>query len=242
MNAPTSKQSILPSAMRLSVRRWRCSPTARACRTSSTGARGGNQQLSQRPTKVRSPEHEVRVQHRQSQPVLDAAGWKRGSDGIREKDGKKISSSYQTSINAPRQKEQAIFKQACQKAGIDLELKSVTASVFFSSDVADPDTYGSSHNIQMYTTTMTEPDAERFMDQYLTREISSKAIKWQGRNISPAGAARSTTRPIWRPIRDGPGQARRVVHQNERLGRAGHIIPLMAGPSSSGASAQLVTP
>ena len=31
---------------------------------------------------------------------------------------------------------------------------------------------------------MTQPDPERFMDQYLTREISSKANKWQGRNIS----------------------------------------------------------
>ena len=48
---------------------------------------------------------------------------------------------YQTSVNAMRQKEQAIVKQAAQKAGIDLELKSVTASVFFSSDFANPDTY-----------------------------------------------------------------------------------------------------
>ena len=47
----------------------------------------------------------------------------------------------QTSINQPRQKTQAIFKQACQKAGIALELKTVVASVYFSSDVANPDTY-----------------------------------------------------------------------------------------------------
>ena len=48
----------------------------------------------------------------------------------------------------------------------------MTASVFFSSDVANPDTYGKFwSDIQMYTTTMTQPDPERFMDQYLTREI-----------------------------------------------------------------------
>ena len=57
--------------------------------------------------------------------LLDAAGWKQGADGIREKDGKKLKFVYQTSINAPRQKNQAIVKQACQKAGIDIELKSV---------------------------------------------------------------------------------------------------------------------
>ena len=53
----------------------------------------------------------------------------------------KLKAVYQTSINAPRQKTQEIVKQACQKAGIAVEIKSVTASVFFSSDVANPDTY-----------------------------------------------------------------------------------------------------
>ena len=39
--------------------------------------------------------------------VLDAAGWKRGADGVRAKDGKRLKFLYQTSINAPRQKTQA---------------------------------------------------------------------------------------------------------------------------------------
>ena len=73
--------------------------------------------------------------------ILDKAGWKPGSDGIREKNGIKLKIVYQTSINAPRQKTQEIVKQACQKAGIEVELKTVTASVFFSSDVGNPDTY-----------------------------------------------------------------------------------------------------
>src|SRR5215831_7177202 len=71
--------------------------------------------------------------------LLESAGWKRGSDGVRAKDGKKLKFVYQTSINTPRQKNQAIVKQACQKAGIDVDLKSVVASVYFSSDVANPD-------------------------------------------------------------------------------------------------------
>ncbi|HSE05637.1 MAG TPA: peptide ABC transporter substrate-binding protein, partial [Methylomirabilota bacterium] len=73
--------------------------------------------------------------------VLDAAGWKRGADGVRAKDGKRLKFLYQTSINAPRQKNQAIVKQAAAKAGIEIEIKSVVASVFFSSDPANPDTY-----------------------------------------------------------------------------------------------------
>jgi peptide/nickel transport system substrate-binding protein len=56
--------------------------------------------------------------------ILDAAGWKRGSDGIREKGGVKLKMVYQTSINASRQKTQAVVKQAAGKAGIDMEIKS----------------------------------------------------------------------------------------------------------------------
>jgi peptide/nickel transport system substrate-binding protein len=117
--------------------------------------------------------------------ILDRAGWVRGSDGIRAKDGKKLKFVYQTSINAPRQKNQAIVKQAAQRAGIDIELKSVTASVFFSSDVANPDTYSKFYcDMQMYTTTMLQPDPERFMLQLVSWEVANKENKWQGRNIS----------------------------------------------------------
>jgi len=117
--------------------------------------------------------------------LLDGAGWKRGSDGIRAKDGKKLRLVYQTSINALRQKTQQVVKQACAKAGIDVELKSVTANVYFSSDPANPDTYSHFYtDIQMYTTTMVEPDPQRFLDQFTSWEIASKENKWQGRNIS----------------------------------------------------------
>jgi len=117
--------------------------------------------------------------------LLEKAGWKKGGDGIREKDGKKLKFVYQSSINQPRQKTQAIVKQACQKAGIDIEVKAVTASVFFSSDVANPDTYTKFYcDLQMYTTTMTQPDPELFMKQFLAEEAATKANKWQGRNIT----------------------------------------------------------
>jgi peptide/nickel transport system substrate-binding protein len=116
--------------------------------------------------------------------LLDEAGWKRGPDGIRAKDGKKLKFVFQTSINAPRQKTQAIVKQACQKAGIDIELKSITASVYFSSDVANPDTARKFYaDLQMFTTgTPSVPDPERFMQQFVSWEVASKDNKWQGMN------------------------------------------------------------
>jgi peptide/nickel transport system substrate-binding protein len=117
--------------------------------------------------------------------LLDEVGWKPGADGVREKNGVKLHIVYQTSINAPRQKTQEIVKQACQKAGVLVEIKTVTASVFFSSDVANPDTFPHFYaDLQMFTTTMTQPDPGLFMRQFLTEEAATKANKWQGKNIT----------------------------------------------------------
>jgi peptide/nickel transport system substrate-binding protein len=175
--------------------------------------------------------------------ILDAAGWKRGADGIREKGGKKMKFVYQTSINATRQKEQAIVKQAAQKAGIDLELKSVSASVFFSSDFANPDTYQKFWaDMQMYTTTMTAPDAERFMDQFKSEEVSQKANKWSGRNIcryvNPEydklnAAASSELDPVKR--------AAMYIKMNDMVVNEFIVIPLISRPRVRGGNLRLVT-
>ena len=117
--------------------------------------------------------------------ILEAGGWKRGGDGIRAKDGKRLKLLYQTSINAPRQKNQQIVKQAAAKAGIEIEIKSVTASVFFSSDPANPDTYPHFYaDLQMYNNGPNAPDPQYFMNQFVSWEVASKANKWQGRNIT----------------------------------------------------------
>jgi peptide/nickel transport system substrate-binding protein len=118
--------------------------------------------------------------------LLDEAGLKRGGDGFRlARDGKRIKLLFQTSTNSLRQKNQAIIKQAFSKAGLDVELKSVTASVFFSSDPANLDTYGHFNaDMQMYNTTMVSPDPQFFMNQFLGTEVAQKANKWAGRNIT----------------------------------------------------------
>jgi peptide/nickel transport system substrate-binding protein len=137
------------------------------------------------PEKFRSKTTKFEFNVDKAADILEKAGWKKGADGVRAKDGKKLKFVFQSSINQPRQKTQAIVKQACQKAGVDIEVKAVTASVFFSSDVANPDTYPHFYcDLQMYTTTMTQPDPELFMNQFCSWEAATKANKWQGRNIT----------------------------------------------------------
>jgi len=167
--------------------------------------------------------------------LLDGAGWVRGRDGIRVKDGVRLRFIYQTSVNTPRQRTQAIYKQAAQRAGIDLELKSVVASVFFSSDVANPDTYTKFWaDMQMYTTTMPQADPERFMNQYVSWEVSSRANSWQGRNItrwrndeydSTFRAAQAELDPVKR--------AAMFIKLNDLIVGSNHVIPLVGRPTVS---------
>ena len=117
--------------------------------------------------------------------LLDEAGWAKGSDGIRAKNGYRMHFLYQTSINGPRQKTQAIIKQAAAKAGIEIELKGVPASVFFSGDVGNTDTDAHFYaDMEEYAFQSTTPDAADWMQQYASWQIAQKDNKWSGQNYS----------------------------------------------------------
>ena len=136
------------------------------------------------PVRYNSPNTRVEFSVEKANALLEQAGWKLGADGIRAKDGKQLKYLYQTSTNGPRQKTQQIVKQALKKAGIEVELKSVIASVFFSSDVANPDTYPHFYSdLQMYTTGPVLPDPALWLQLFLSTEVAQKSNKWQGRNI-----------------------------------------------------------
>jgi peptide/nickel transport system substrate-binding protein len=196
------------------------------------------------PEPVRSKNTKWEFNPDKAAQILEAAGWKRGSDGIRAKDGKKLKFVYQTSINAPRQKTQQIVKQACQKAGIDLELKSVTASVFFSSDVANPDTYTKFYcDLQMYTTTMSQPDPEVFMDQFCSWLVSTKENKWQGRNITRwVNADYDKTYKAAQSELDPVKRATLFVRLNDLVIENRVVIPVVARPRVAAISTKLRAP
>lgn len=62
--------------------------------------------------------------------MLDEAGWKVGADGIREKDGAKMSFTMSTTAgNQARQGCQALFQQNWKAIGVDMQIKNMPASV-----------------------------------------------------------------------------------------------------------------
>jgi peptide/nickel transport system substrate-binding protein len=193
------------------------------------------------PPRFRSPNMRWEFSVQKANDILDAAGWVRGRDSIRAKDGVRLRFIFQTSVNAPRQRTQAIIKQAAQRAGIDIELKSVTASVFFSSDVANPDTFTKFYaDMQMYTTTMPQADPQRFMNQYVSWEIANRANSWQGRNIirwqneeydQAFRAADSELDPVKR--------AALFIRMNDLVVGSNHVIPLVRRPLVSASLTKL---
>ncbi|MBK9361797.1 MAG: peptide ABC transporter substrate-binding protein [Rubrivivax sp.] len=174
--------------------------------------------------------------------ILEAAGWKKGADGIRAKGNVKLKFVFQTSVNQPRQKTQAIIKDACAKAGIELELKSVTAAVFFGGDFANPDTYQKFWcDMQMYTTTMTQPDPQLFMEQYCSWELAQKDNKWAKRNISRWRSEEyDATHKAAQVELDPVKRAAMFIQMNDVVCRDGYVQPLVYRPRASAAVTKLV--
>ena len=117
--------------------------------------------------------------------LLDEAGWVPGSDGIREKDGMRLSLLFQTSVNAVRQDFQALIKQWWQEIGVETELKTVDASVFFGSDPNSPDTLVKFYaDVEMYTDVYDGTDPGTFLAEHTCGSIPSPENQWQGENAA----------------------------------------------------------
>jgi peptide/nickel transport system substrate-binding protein len=183
------------------------------------------------PRRFRSPNmrHEFSVD--KANAILDQAGWKRGSAGLREKGGRKMKFVFQTSTNAPRQKVQAILKQSCQKAGMELELKSVAASAYFSADPGNNDTNVKFYaDLQMYALAG-NVDPENFMRNFHSSQIPSKLNKWSVQNAPRYRSAEyDATFDAAAVELDPVKRAALFIKLNDILVNDGYVIPIANRP------------
>lgn len=116
--------------------------------------------------------------------VLDEAGWVPGADGIREKDGVRLSVLYQTSTNAVRQDYQALIKDWWEQIGVETELRNIDASVFFGSDPGSPDTFQKFFaDVEMFTNNFDGTDPEAYMAGWTCDQAPQPENQWQGNNM-----------------------------------------------------------
>ena len=136
------------------------------------------------PPRFQSPHTRWKFSPDQAAHLLDQAGWRRGNDGVRAKDGQRMKLLYQTSVNPVRQKTQAILKKAFEQAGIEVELKAVNPAVFFSSDPGNAEAFAKFHaDLQMLTVSLGSPDPQAHMTQFVSWEMARKSNHWSGQNV-----------------------------------------------------------
>lgn len=181
------------------------------------------------PARYRSPNTRWEFSVERAGQLLDEAGWTRGKDGIRAKGGRRLRLVYQTSTNAPRQKTQAIVKQAATRAGIELELRAITPSVFFSSDPGNQDTIGRfTADLQMFTQQMGAPDPQGFMEQFCSWEVPSKANHWSRNNHTRWRSAEFDA--LWKAAEremDPVVRARHFIKMNDLVVQQVVVIPII---------------
>jgi peptide/nickel transport system substrate-binding protein len=117
--------------------------------------------------------------------LLDEVGAAPGADGIRVLNGRRMAWLFSASTNSVRQKEQQIIKDALRQVGIDVEIKAVDASAYFSA--ANPDSFQQLRaDLGMETNGATVFPLLwylRYLSSDPLKDIAQKENNWSGRNI-----------------------------------------------------------
>ena len=161
--------------------------------------------------------------------LLDDAGWVPGGDGIRAKDGVRLSILYQTSTNSVRQATQALVKDMWQQIGVESELRNIEAAVFFGGDPASPDTIQKFYaDIEMYTNNFPGTDPERYMAGWLCSGIPSPKNGWLGANM-PRFCSEEYDALVSEMAKTAELEKRGeiAVKMNDILSNEGALIPLI---------------
>jgi peptide/nickel transport system substrate-binding protein len=162
--------------------------------------------------------------------LLDQAGWTKGSDGIRQKGGVPMRLIYQTTVNPLRQKEQDIVKSGWEKLGVQVELKSVDASVFFGSDAGNPDTAAHFYaDVEMFTNGSSGPDMTNYLAGWTTGQIAQQSNQWHGDNYHRYSNPQFDQ--LWQQYKVETDQQKRdqlAIQMNDILVNDVVVIPLVA--------------
>jgi len=117
--------------------------------------------------------------------LLDEAGWVVGADGIREKDGVRMSLKIATTTgNQLREQTEQVLAEMLKAAGIELVIENVPSDVLFASWESDGMRDHGTYDIVMYTTgPSTDPDSHLY-SSFHSSEIPTADNEGTGSNFS----------------------------------------------------------
>jgi peptide/nickel transport system substrate-binding protein len=182
------------------------------------------------PSIYNSPNTSYEFNLEKAAALLDKAGWvDSDGDGVREKDGVKLSLVFQTSVNSVRQRTQGIVKAALESVGFEVELKIIDSSIFFGPVGDNTNTRRHFYtDLEEYAFGGRSPDPGAYMQTWTCGEIAQQANNWSlgnwGRYCNPAYDAlyRQSTTEM------NPEKRRKLIIQlNDMLIEDVALIPMV---------------
>ena len=117
--------------------------------------------------------------------LLDAAGWKPGADGIREKDGTRLRLKITTTTgNKLREMVEQVLVAQLKDVGIEFYIENVPSSVLFGSWANDADRKKGRYDILMYTTGPGIDPHQQFEGYFHSKNIPTEANGGSGYNYT----------------------------------------------------------
>jgi len=134
------------------------------------------------PPQVQSKNNMCPYDPAKANQLLEDAGYKKGSDGVRAKGGVKLSILFGTSVNAVREKEEQIMQQSFKAAGIDMQIKNADAGVYFGQPDNGDSASRAERDLLMLTRSSDFPDMQNFLSGMVSNEAAQKTNGWKGNN------------------------------------------------------------
>jgi peptide/nickel transport system substrate-binding protein len=162
-----------------------------------------------------------------AQKELDTAGWTAGSDGIREKEAKKLELSYTLTGDDPLDKATAnAFATQLQKIGVKVDIKTVSENDF--------DSITSGRKFDLFLA------GNRSLDPFGARQLDSFYGSTNNENLTGTGTPELDQKIKAAAGIADSGQQIAKANELEREGLAQYgFIPLFSGPSIYGVSSGL---
>jgi peptide/nickel transport system substrate-binding protein len=118
--------------------------------------------------------------------LLDEAGWiDTNGDGVRDKDGVKLTLVFLTSISRARQGAQELVKTALESIGVEVQLKSVDSSIFLGPPAESTNTRRQFYaDLEEFAFSNKSPDPAAYMKAWTCAEAAQMANNWSSSNWS----------------------------------------------------------
>ncbi len=156
--------------------------------------------------------------------LLDAAGWKPGADGIREKDGTRLRLKITTTTgNKLREMVEQVLVAQMKAVGIEFYIENVPSSVLFGSWSNDADRKKGRYDILMYTTGPGIDPHQQYEGYFHSKNIPTEANGGSGYNYT---RHRDAELDKWLDLAGkAPSIEKRAEAYRKAQARAAEIVP-----------------